>query len=231
MTLHHLADNTDDDHTCDHRQRHTRRRFRLNPGYDDRTLAPVEDAELLRRVNTQDRRALEVLYQRHAGWLQIRLERRCGDPDLADLALQDTFISVWRNSSKWRGDGEVAAWMWGIAIRRLVDHQRKAGRRPSSVSLQHGSMQESKVQSQDPSLSPEYTVVAAAVTAEVTAALAELPQDLSDVMIATTVDGLTNAQAAVLLAIPVGTLKTRARKARKLLAHSLNKAPQDGTSS
>ena len=87
-----------------------------------------EDAALLARVSRGDRSALEQLYRRHASWMTARLESRCGDPDLADLALQDTFVAVWRSAGKFRGDGQVAAWLWGIAVRRLIDQLRK--RRP-----------------------------------------------------------------------------------------------------
>ena len=56
------------------------------------------DAALLRQVADGDRRALEQLYARHAGWLLIRLGRRCADPGLVDEVVQDTFVAVWRGA-------------------------------------------------------------------------------------------------------------------------------------
>jgi len=214
-----LADNTVGDHTCDHLYLRPRRWIRLSPGYDDRTLAPIDDAELLSRVADRDRRALEVLYERHAGWLQIRLEKRCGDPELADLALQDAFLSVWKSASSWRGDGEVAAWMWGIAVRRLVDILRREKRRPKTNSIDDDARSSGDIVDNSPT--PEDRVVANANT-ELTAAINDLPTELFDVIIATTVDGLSNREAAALLGIPVGTLKTRARRARALLQGMLD---------
>jgi RNA polymerase sigma-70 factor (ECF subfamily) len=41
--------------------------------------------------------------------------------DVVDLALHDTFMAVWRKLGAYRGSGEVAAWLWGIAVRRLID--------------------------------------------------------------------------------------------------------------
>ena len=60
--------------------------------------APVNapDGELLTRVAAGDRGALDELYRRHAPWLTTRLQRRCGDPDLVDSAVQDTFLNVWK---------------------------------------------------------------------------------------------------------------------------------------
>ena len=49
----------------------------------------------------------------------------CADPDAVDDVLQDTFVAVWKGAERWRGDGEVAAWLWGIAARRLVSRLRR----------------------------------------------------------------------------------------------------------
>jgi RNA polymerase sigma-70 factor, ECF subfamily len=80
---------------------------------------PDTDARLLRAVAGGDEIALRVLYQRHAGWLFARLLRRCNDEDVSCDVLQDTFLAIWSGAARWRDDGEVAAWIWGIGIRRL----------------------------------------------------------------------------------------------------------------
>jgi DNA-directed RNA polymerase specialized sigma24 family protein len=100
------------------------------------------DAALPRAVGAGDERALGALYDRHAGWLLARLRRRCASPDLVDRALQDTFLTVWRRAGAYRGQGEVTAFLWGIAIRRLIDEMRtdsRAGR--AEAVLQHSSAQ------------------------------------------------------------------------------------------
>jgi RNA polymerase sigma-70 factor (ECF subfamily) len=40
-------------------------------------------------------------------------------------AVQDTFVAIWQKPRSFRGDGDVAAWLWGIAIRRLVSRLRR----------------------------------------------------------------------------------------------------------
>ncbi|WP_308458157.1 sigma factor, partial [Streptomyces sp. FM008] len=83
--------------------------------------APEEnDAALLRAVAAGDQAALARLYDRHAGWLQVRLTRRCPDPETVREVLQDTFVTVWRSAGAHRG-GEAGGWLWTIAARRLVD--------------------------------------------------------------------------------------------------------------
>src|SRR5690348_13133272 len=84
------------------------------------------DEVLLLAVADQDMGAFRTLYERHAGWLAIRLARRCNDRDLVADAIQDTFVAVWQKPRGFRGDGDIAAWLWGIAIRRLVSRLRNS---------------------------------------------------------------------------------------------------------
>ncbi|MEO5744714.1 MAG: sigma factor [Terracoccus sp.] len=86
-----------------------------------RDLRP--DGELLRLAGERDEAALRLLFDRHAHWLRLR--RRCADDEVVDHALQDTFVAVWTRPGGFRGDGEVAAWRWGIAIRRLISRLRR----------------------------------------------------------------------------------------------------------
>jgi hypothetical protein len=55
----------------------------------------------------------------------VRLHRRCGNPELVDTAIQDTFLAVWKQADRYQPTGEVGAWLWTIAIRRLIDQLRK----------------------------------------------------------------------------------------------------------
>src|SRR4051812_50065973 len=95
---------------------------------------PLSDATLLARVAERDIGALRALYERHAGWLALRLARRCNDRELVADAVQDTFVAIWQKPGSFRGDGEIAAWLWGIAIRRLVRHPRRRPDGPAAVS-------------------------------------------------------------------------------------------------
>jgi DNA-directed RNA polymerase specialized sigma24 family protein len=87
------------------------------------------DPELLAAVAGGDLGALRVLYDRNAPWLSVRLTRRCNNPEVVADVLQDTFLALWKGAERWRGDGEVAAWLWGIAARRLVSRLRGTVRR------------------------------------------------------------------------------------------------------
>src|SRR4051812_33577287 len=96
----------------------------------DKDDVSISDRDALMAIAGGDRRALRLLYDRHAPWLTARLQRRCADHDPVDDALQDTFLAVWRGASRWDGSGEVGAWIWGIATRRLIDSLRRHPARP-----------------------------------------------------------------------------------------------------
>ena len=83
------------------------------------------DEELMADLRDGDRSALRVLHERHAPWLMLRLSRRCGDREVVDEAVQDTFVAIWRRPQGYRGTGPVAAWIWGIGVRRLIDLMRR----------------------------------------------------------------------------------------------------------
>ncbi len=87
---------------------------------------PRDDAALVAAVTDGDREAFAELYRRHLPWLLVRLGRRCSSPELVDEVVQDTFVAVWRSAGRWDRRGEVAAWIWGIGIRRLVDALRRS---------------------------------------------------------------------------------------------------------
>lgn len=176
---------------------------------DARSQLRPTDQELLTAVASSDARALRALYDRHAPWLSLRLARRCADPDITDDALQDTFVAIWRGAAHYEGRGEVAAWIWGIAIRRLIDGVR---RRPASTE----SLSEAYA-----SPSTEEQVLLGVEHGDLGSALQRLSPELRAVVQATVLDGLTSREAGHLLGIPSGTVKTRMMRARRQLREAL----------
>jgi len=170
----------------------------------------LDDRQLVQRVGRGDRAALAELYEQHGGWLTIRLSRRCGDPDIVDTALQDTFLAVWKQAKDYRPTGEVGAWLWTIAVRRLIDQLRK---RPPPQPV-------ADVQPLADVIIHE--VPLALGHTELGAAFGSLDPELQAVMAATALDGLTNKEAAALLGIPVGTVKSRLSRARQILQEVLS---------
>jgi len=171
------------------------------------------DGELLAAVADGSTAALELLYRRHASWITVRLGRRCADPTVVDEVLQDTFVSVWKGSGRYRGQGEVAAWMWAIAIRRLVDAFRR--RPPASYPLDDLAAELTTRES------AEDQVLLGIEHGDLAGALGRLSPELRTVVQATVLDGLTTREAARLLGLPAGTVKTRMMRARRALRKEL----------
>lgn len=181
-------------------------------------LQETPDADLLRGVADKDQVALEELYRRHAPWLTLRLARRCADPQLVDEVIQDTFVAVWKSAGRFKGQGEPAAWLWGIAIRRLVDAIR---RRPAATaSLEY-------IDEPSTKHSAEEHVLLSVEHGDLGGALAKLSPELRAVIQATVLDGLTTREAARLLGLPAGTVKTRAMRARRELRSALAGGPHE----
>jgi RNA polymerase sigma-70 factor (ECF subfamily) len=179
-----------------------------------------DDAALLRAVARADEQALAALYDRHAGWLTVRLTRRCAMPDLVDHAIQDTFLAVWREAGSYRGSADVAAFIWGIGIRRLIDLiRREKGPRPLLWRAEREVV-----------VSAEEQVLVGIEHGRLGQALAGLPPELRGAIEATVLDGLTCAEAAVLLGVAEGTVKSRCYRARQALRAALA-ADQAGSES
>ncbi len=170
----------------------------------------TSDGELLQAVGAGDRGALRALYERHTPWLVLRLSRRCADPGVVEEVVQDTFLAVWNGARRYRGQGDVAAWIWGIGIRRLIDRLRKRSPAPAPVE-EWGPA----------SRSAEEEVLLGVEYGNLGAALNRLSPELRAVMQATVLDGLTTREAARLLGIPQGTVKTRLMRARAELREAL----------
>ena len=98
--------------------------------------------------------------------------------------------------------GEAGAWLWSIALRRLIDHLRRRPHPTPTATLP-------EPEPLPPPGTPVYDL------------LSRLPADLHAVVQAVYVDGLTTAETAVLLGIPQGTVKSRLARARPLLQEVL----------
>jgi RNA polymerase sigma-70 factor (ECF subfamily) len=177
---------------------------------------PPTDADLLAHVADGDRAAFEAFYRRHAPWLSLRLRHRCPDDGLVDEVVQETFLDVWRGAARFHASpaADVAGWLWRVGSRRLVDSLRKRHSRDRLGRLL------ARFRRRDEP-SAEEQVLVGVEHGDLAGALARLSPELRAVIQATVIDGLSTAEAAVLLGIPTGTVKSRAMRARQQLRAEL----------
>lgn len=175
----------------------------------------MDEARLLRLVAKGDRAAFEELYRRTSPWLAVRLRRRCGDEQVVAEVMQETYLAVWRAAGAFSGaavGGSATGWLWTIAARRLVDAFRRRAHHaePPPAAAAPGAAP-----------AAEEEALAASVGGDVGDALRRLAPELRQVLQALVLDGLSVKETAVLLGLPEGTVKTRARRARIQMRRTL----------
>jgi RNA polymerase sigma-70 factor (ECF subfamily) len=120
---------------------------------------------------------------------------------------------VWRASRSFAG-ANATGWLWTIAARRLVDAFRRRGHR-GEVAAAVAALPET------PAPSAEDEALGDELDGRLAAGLARLSPELCDVLQAMALDGLSVRETSLLLGIPEGTVKTRARRARMQLQEAL----------
>jgi DNA-directed RNA polymerase specialized sigma24 family protein len=85
-----------------------------------RPADPDDDAALLRRCAAGDDEAFAVFYRRHLDGVLAFLRRRVREPELAFDLAAETFAAAITGAGTWRGEGEAAAWLYGIARNKLL---------------------------------------------------------------------------------------------------------------
>ncbi|MET8847652.1 RNA polymerase sigma factor [Amycolatopsis sp. NPDC004625] len=181
------------------------------------SLEDADEERLVRRTARGDRAAFEELYRRTSPWLAVRLRRRCADEQIVAEVMQETFLAVWRAAGSFAGaaaGGSAVGWLWTIAARRLVDAFRRRAH--------HAQPPPEVVLDVAPAAAAEDELLAATIGDEVGTALRDLAPELRAVLQAMVLDGLSVRETAVLLGLPEGTVKTRARRARIAMREALS---------
>ena len=177
-----------------------------------------DDSVLLLAVADGDGSALQELYERHSPWLVARLMRRCNDEDVVVDVVQDTFVTLWRDARKFRGEGEVAGWLWGIAFRRMVSRLRKRKDVVLLPEWDNPALGRAPAAEDEVLLGVEY--------GDLAGALRRLSPEFRSVVQAVVLDGLTTKEAGKLLGVRENTVKTRLHRAKAQLRGTL--ATQEG---
>ena len=139
--------------------------------------------------------------------------RTLADREEAADALQDALLSAYRSAATFRGDARVTTWLHRVVVNACLDRVRRRQARPT-VPLPERDGVADPVDRRD--------VLAERETAmEVEAAMAALPVDQRVAILLVDVHGLPVEQAAAVLGVPTGTVKSRCSRGRARLALSL----------
>ena len=193
---------------------------RTYPLYEVARLEYIEftDEALLAQIVEQDRLALECLYQRYSTRVFSLSFRMLSDQGASEEVTQDVFLNVWRRAASYKlGRGKFTTWLFGIAHHRTIDELRKRTRgKQRAVENVDDFL---NLQSAD--IQPADAAVANSEYATVRKALLNLPDAQRAVIEMSYFGGFTQAEIAVNLDQPLGTVKTRMRLGLKKLRVAL----------
>jgi RNA polymerase sigma factor (sigma-70 family) len=172
------------------------------------------DSDLLDAFRRREPQAVRALYHEYGHLVYTVALRTLGRRDLAEDATQQTFVRAWQAADRLDVNRNIAPWLATIAKRVAIDIYRHEARRPASGF--------DEVSPDDPALvtlPPELGTTDAVW--RVRRAIDELPPEEAAVVRMQHLDGMTHAEIAEKLDIPLGTVKSRSHRAHAKLARLL----------
>jgi RNA polymerase sigma factor (sigma-70 family) len=171
-------------------------------------LGPSDRELVARVVVDDDRHAFATLVRRHQPPVRaFALRLAAGDKGLADDVAQNAFVLAWKNLGSFRGDGELRSWLLKLTYRAFLTDARRAHKKRETADVD-GAVADTREADGAPDALQRRDVVRALATLreEERAALALCFQE-----------GLTHEEAAVVLEMPLGTLKSHVARGKEKL--------------
>ncbi|MFF4216883.1 RNA polymerase sigma factor SigM [Streptomyces nondiastaticus] len=173
----------------------------------------LSDADLLARHVAGDPDAFGVIVRRHRDRLWAVALRTLGDREEAADAVQDALVSAYRAAHTFRGQSAVTTWLHRITVNACLDRARKAASRRTAPLAETERL--------DQLIEPHESAAAPAergdLHRELLQALSTLPPDQRAALVLVDMQGYPVAEAAEVLDVPVGTVKSRCARGRARL--------------
>ncbi|MFD3656305.1 RNA polymerase sigma factor SigM [Streptomyces sp. 24-1644] len=194
---------------------------------DNARFADTNDQDLLAQHVAGEQDAFGELVRRHRDRLWAVALRTLGDREEAADAVQDALISAFRAAHTFRGQSAVTTWLHRITVNACLDRARKAASRKTSPV--------DDAERLDQLLEPHESAEAPAerqdLHRELLAALATLPAEQRAALVLVDMQGYPVAEAARILDVPTGTVKSRCARGRARLVPMLTHLRGDGRDS
>lgn len=204
----------------------------------DDDVESLDDTVLVGRIAAGDERALMVVYDRHGAVLFGAALRFLGDRETAAEVVQETFLALWQRAARFDpGSGQLLGWLIGITRFRSLDRARAESRRPPRVeqawatrghrAWEAGERPQgsSGVSSAVEELDPAGEVDRRWTRAVVRNALSALAEQEREVLVLAYDEGLSQSEIAARTGWPLGTVKSRTRRALATLREQLGAIP------
>ncbi|MEU3713124.1 RNA polymerase sigma factor SigM [Streptomyces catenulae] len=180
---------------------------------EDDEAATSNDAELLALHVKGDPDAFGEIVRRHRDRLWAVAIRTLGDREEAADAVQDALVSAYRAAHTFRGQSAVTTWLHRITVNACLDRARKAASRRTSPVAETDQLD----QLLEPQESAEVPAERQDLHRELLGALRTLPEEQRAALVLVDMQGYPVAEAAAVLDVPTGTVKSRCARGRARL--------------
>jgi RNA polymerase sigma-70 factor (ECF subfamily) len=178
-----------------------------------RHIDEKSDTELHRAVLDGSGEAMAALYRRHGGLVYRFTLRMSRDRLVAEEVTQEVFLALLNQADRFDPHrAALSTWLCGIARRQLWKH---LGRLDSCAT---SNTEDDRAETESPDDSPVTWLMRQEAVAIVRLGLEELPMPLKEVIVLCELEEMTYEQAALILAVPIGTVRSRLHRAKARLA-------------
>ena len=194
----------------------------------DRTDGTIsfDDADLVRRCREGDLAAFGSLIRKYQDRIYNAILRMCRNRDDAEELSQETFVRALENIAGFRQASGVYTWLFRIAVNLTISRRRRRGRvkfHSLEADLDEGvsGRRARDLLPDRTGVEPSDAMARSDVSRRVLEALEELDEEFRVVAVLRDVEDMNYQQISEVLEIPVGTVKSRLYRARKMLCDSL----------
>jgi RNA polymerase sigma-70 factor (ECF subfamily) len=177
------------------------------------TEAP-SDESLLATARTGDKRALEVLLERHQRQVYRFGMKMCRDPEDAKDVLQDTLLAMARSVRDFRGGSSLSTWLYSIARSFCIKKRRRSKYAPDEERSLDSDVAGEARRIVAPGEDPDEALAARQVERALEQAIAGLDPLYREVLLLRDVEGLTAPEVAEVVGVSVQAVKSRLHRAR-----------------
>lgn len=189
----------------------------MQPRFSAQPTDPDED--LLVRAGGRDKQAFELFYDRFERRAFSLAYRITGERSMAEDVVQEGFLSIWKNASRYDAErGSAGAWALGIVRNRAIDVLRSRASKTPDL----GNDDDAALENRESALRTEEQAIQRETGREIRSHLSELPENQSKVIGLAFYGGFSQTEISDLLELPLGTVKGRMRLGMEKLRGELS---------
>jgi RNA polymerase sigma-70 factor (ECF subfamily) len=181
------------------------------------------DEQLVEAARGGDAAAIDELLRRHYDRIHAVCRRIAGSTRDADDAAQEALIRIVKSLDRFDGRSAFGTWAYRIATNASLDELRRRSRRP----LLHAVDDETQRPFEQPDGLSHREIESVADRMAIDAALAELPEEFRVPVVLRDVGDLDYAEIASEVGVPIGTVKSRIARGRRMLIERLGNRDDD----